>query len=728
MRIKMASKLDRREFLGSIGIGAATFITSKIGGCTAASQPSADISSPGPNILWISAEDISPDLGCYGDDYAITPNIDTFAKTATRFDRAFTTAGVCAPVRSGVITGMYTTGIGTNNMRSNGVPPIGVKCFPEYLRAAGYYCTNRSKTDYQFKPPITAWDDSGSKAHWRNRPKDKPFFSIINLTTSHESQIRSKNKNLLDRIQKLGDQKHDPAKANVPPYYPDTKIVRGDLAQYADVVTLMDKQVGQILAELKADGLIENTIVFFWGDHGRGLCRGKRWIYDSGTLIPLIIHVPDKYRLFAGSSKPGSINGELISSVDFGPTVLSLAGVQIPKHINGKAFMGPQKTPEREYVFAARDRMDEAYDCIRTVRDKRYRYIRNFMPHLTYAQDIDYMNQMPSMKQMRQLNDEGKLTGAQKQYFRTEKPIEELFDTKTDPHEINNIAADPANKKIIRNMRKELYKWMRDIGDVGLIPEPDFDQLKRPDEIMQTTSAPGITLSKSGSTATARITCLTQGVSIAYKVDKGQWLLYSKPVTLKEGQKLTTKACRLGFKDSEEVTVDNNSKSTLPEKINSNSDHWRSKLDNSDMLDELLKFKQLDFKGEKAIPEYFKALNHNYSHIRYWAILGLHYCLKDADDITRAVKSFDSLLNDDSASVRVSAAEAIMDFLPNSRALDILVTSLKNGTEKERLFAAISLKRLGEKARPALAALKAAEKDSSGYVWRVCKYAVEKLE
>ena len=549
-----------------------------------------------------------------------------------------------------------------------------------------------------------------------------------NFTVSHESKIRSTQKQLLDSINKLGDQKHDPAKANVPPYYPDTEIVRGDLAQYADVVTLMDKQVGQVLAELKADGLADDTIVFFWGDHGRGLCRGKRWIYDSGTLIPLIIHVPEKHRTFADSAKPGSVNGELISSIDFGPTVMSLAGVKIPEYINGQAFMGPQKSPDREYVFAARDRMDEAYDCIRTVRDKRYRYIRNFMPQRTYAQDIDYMNQMPSMKQMRQMNAQGKLVGAQKQYFRTEKPVEELFDTKNDPHEINNIAADPSNKKIIRKMRKELYSWMLQVGDVGLIPEPDFDQIKRPDEKMQSTSAPGIALSKAGSAATAKMSCLTEGASIAYRINNETWQLYSTPVTLNKGQKITAKACRIGFKDSSEVKADFNSDLIPPEKPVSDRTHWRLKIDSTKMLDEVLEFKRLDFKGEKAIPEYFKGLEHKYSAIRYWAILGLHYRLTDAAQIDKAVKIFDSLLDDDSAAVRVSAAEAIMHFKPTDRAIEVLIKSLKNGPEKERLFAAISLKRIGVKARPALAALKAAEKDSSGYVWRVCKYAVVNLE
>ncbi|MHC4438833.1 MAG: sulfatase family protein, partial [Planctomycetota bacterium] len=376
-----------------------------------------------PNILWISTEDISPDLGCYGDSYAVTPNIDKLAARGVRYTNVYSHSGVCAPTRSGIITGMYPTTIGTHHMRCKGVPPAYVKCFSEYLRAAGYYCTNNSKTDYQFDPPPSAWDESSRKAHWRNRGKNQPFFAVINFTTSHESQIRNRSKGMLDRIAALKPhEKHDPDKAVLPPYYPDTPLVRKDWAQYYDIITLMDKQVANVLKQLQDDRLADDTIVWFWGDHGRGLPRGKRWIYDSGLRIPLIIHVPAKWRKLAmpenpDAVKPGTVNDDLVAFIDFAPTMLSLAGIKIPDHIQGKAFLGSQKAEPREYIFAARDRMDEAYDLIRAVRDKRYKYIRNYMWYVTRGQDINYMNQMPTMQEMRRLNAEGKLKGPQKQYF-----------------------------------------------------------------------------------------------------------------------------------------------------------------------------------------------------------------------------------------------------------------------------------------------------------------------
>jgi uncharacterized sulfatase len=290
---------------------------------------------------------------------------------------------------------MYPTSIGTHFMRCKGVPPPHVKCFPEYLRAAGYYCTNDSKTDYNFDAPLTAWDESKAGAHWRNRPtKETPFFCVINLTTTHESQIRLPEAQLENRRKTLSaEELHDPAKAPLPPYYPDTSVVRRDMANYYDNLSWTDRNVGKILKDLEADGLADSTIVFCWGDHGRGLPRHKRWIYDSGIHVPLVARWP-------GKLQPGSVSDELVAFVDL-PTVLSLAGVEIPKHFQGQAFLGEQKAAPREYVYAARDRMDETLDIIRAVRDKRFKYIRNYRPDLPYAQDIAYMNEMPTMKEWR---------------------------------------------------------------------------------------------------------------------------------------------------------------------------------------------------------------------------------------------------------------------------------------------------------------------------------------
>ena len=341
-----------------------------------------------PNILWITTEDMSPDLGCYGDSEARTPNLDRFASEGARFSNAFSISGVCAPSRSALITGMYPTSIGTHHMRSKGVPPPYVKCFTEYLRAAGYYCSNNVKTDYNFDPPLTAWDESSRKAHWRGCAEGQPFFSVINFTVTHESRIRAEPERFARLTATLTpEDRHDPAKAQLPPYYPDDPIVRRDWANYYDLITAMDYKVGELLAQLEEDGLADNTIVFFYGDHGRGLPRAKRWVYDSGMRVPLMIRWP-------GKIKPGTVRDDLVSFVDFGATVLSLAGVKIPSYIQGQAFLGEQSAPPRNYVYAARDRMDETYDIIRAVRDKKYKYIRNFEPgetlrpiHLVHGTD-----------------------------------------------------------------------------------------------------------------------------------------------------------------------------------------------------------------------------------------------------------------------------------------------------------------------------------------------------
>ncbi len=436
-----------------------------------------------PNILWISLEDLSPDLGCYGDTYARTPVLDEFAKNGVRFTKVFTHAPVCAPSRSGIITGMYPTSIGTHNMRCQAVLPPDVKCFTEYLRATGYYCTNNAKTDYQFNPPPTAWNENNNRAHWRGRAAGQPFFAVFNVNTTHESQIRTAN---AQRARLAEEERHDPANANIPPYYPDTAVVRRDWATYHDNITAAEKQVARLLEELREDGLAEDTIVWIWGDHGRGLPRGKRWVYDSGTHIPLLIRVPEKWRSLASPDAPdkvaaGSVNDDLIAIIDFGPTVLSLAGVDAPKHVHGRAFLGSHRGKPRKYLFAGRDRMDERYDLIRSVHDGRFHYIRNFMPHLPYAQHIGYMDEMPTMKEMRRLHAADKLEGPAALFFRDTKPVEELYDTAEDPHEIHNLADDAAHAARLTELRGQLKNWMRETGDLGLIPEPILDEAQRRD-------------------------------------------------------------------------------------------------------------------------------------------------------------------------------------------------------------------------------------------------------
>jgi len=514
-----------------------------------------------PNILWISAEDLSPDLGCYGDAYAGTPNLDRLAREGARFTNAFATAPVCAPSRSAIITGMYATSIGTMHMRSQGVPPPFVRCFPEYLRAAGYYCTNNAKTDYNFPAPLTAWDESGGRAHWRNRPdKNQPFFAVFNLMVTHESQIRADEETYRKNTAALTDaERHDPAKAVLPPYYPDTPLVRKDWARYHDNISAMDKQVAGLLRQLEEDGLAENTVVFFWGDHGRGLPRAKRWVYDSGLRVPLLVRWP-------GKVTPASVSENLVSLFDLAPTVLSIAGVEPPAHMQARAFLGAHAAPPREFVFAHRDRMDETCDRIRAARDKRWKYIKNFEPGKPYAQFIGYAELMPTLMEMRRLNKEeatlmgqGKvpdlLTPAQRLFFRPEKPAEELYDTQADPHEIHDLARDPRHADTLKRMRRALADWQKATGDLGAVPEADLVARWRPGGVWPVTAAPAAKIE--GGLLT--LTCPTAGASLAYTIDDvhgaARWRLYTKLVAVPTGATVRARACRLGFRDSAEVTV-----------------------------------------------------------------------------------------------------------------------------------------------------------------------------
>ncbi len=450
--------MKRRTFLQSALAGAAT---ASLGGNEAGANQASK-----PNILWITCEDISAHIGCYGDAEATTPHLDALAAQGARYDNAYSICGVCAPSRSCLITGMYPPSIGTHHMRCNNPPPSHVRCFPEYLQEAGYYCTNNAKTDYNFPPPKTAWNESSRKAHWRNRPDDdQPFFSVFNFTVTHESRIGTLPSGMREQERSLlPAARHDPAKAQLPPYYPDTPVIRKHWAHYYDLITAMDAQTGEILRQLEEDGLADNTIVMWFSDHGAGLPRAKRWLYDSGLHIPMIVRWP-------GVIEPDSVQNELASFVDFAPTVLSLAGVTPPDHMQGQVLLGENAAPPREYVYGMRDRMDERYDHIRAVRDKRYKYIRNYEPHRAYDQYLNYPESYPVMQEMRRIQAAGELSDEQQLYFRQEKPLEELYDTDEDPYELYNLLDDPSREAVINRMRNAMNAWEIEIGDLGAIPE-----------------------------------------------------------------------------------------------------------------------------------------------------------------------------------------------------------------------------------------------------------------
>ncbi|MGQ9463320.1 MAG: sulfatase-like hydrolase/transferase [Candidatus Fervidibacter sp.] len=695
-----------------------------------------------PNFLWITCEDMSPTLGCFGDSYAVTPNLDRLAAEGVRFVNVFTHSPVCAPSRSGLITGMYPTSIGTHNMRCKAVPPPLVKCFTEYLRAAGYYCTNNAKTDYNFvhdpkigtagadAAPLTAWDESSSKAHWRNRPDGAPFFSVLNITVTHESQIRSQSESLLKQLSTLSPtERHDPDKAPVPPYYPDTPVVRKDIARHYDTIILMDRRVGEILRELEEDGLLDDTIVWFLSDHGVGLPRAKRWVYDSGIRVPLIIRIPEKWREWASPDdpnkvKPGSVVDDLIAFVDFAPTMLSLAGIPIPPHMQGQAFLGPRKVTPRKFVYAARDRMDETYDIIRAVRDKRFKYIRNFAFHLPYAQHIDYAEETPTMQEWRRLNTESKLNEIQSRFFAPTKSVEELYDTLTDPHETLNLANDPKYRSVLEAMRAELFRWMKETGDVGLVPEPELNEMMRPKGKWQKTAPPKLTIVEQGEDwAKVALEQVTEGSSIAYRIDGGertrQWLLYTQPFLVHKGETLIAKACRLGCLDSDEIRW--RLSEPLPSVQPSEPiPDWRSELDRSGVLERLLELKMLDGQGEAALPVYLKALNDESPAVRYWAIVGTHHTVKDQTKRRQLMGFLTEALNDPSPTVQVAAAHALCDW-GDERGEMVLKKLMRHEDEFVRLYAINAVRHLSEKAHLFLWEVKEALNESSQYVQRVAR-------
>ncbi|MCM8816362.1 MAG: sulfatase [Candidatus Omnitrophica bacterium] len=502
-----------------------------------------------PNILWISFEDTNPFYGCYGDKIARTPNIDRFAKEGCIYTNCFSTSGVCAPARSAIITGMYPSSIGTHHMRTthkdertpqlptpySALIPHYVKCFTEYLRAEGYYCTNNVKTDYQFEPPFTAWDECSENAHWRNRESyDQPFFAVFNPMKTHESGMWEEN------CPKIT---FDPKEIKLPPYFPDTEKVRIAMARMYTNIEVNDRIFGEILSQLKEDGLAENTVVFHFSDHGP-LPRGKRWLYDTGIHVPLIIRWP-------GHIKPASVSRRLISTIDLGPTVLSIAGIKPPCYMQGIPFLGKYAQRSRKYVFASRDRIDESYDMVRVVRDKRYKYIKNFYPGTFYHAWVDYLNKHPIMEELWRLYVENNMNETQRLLFQ-KRPAEEFYDTEKDPWEIRNLIDYPIYKKHVERMRKALEDWMRNINDMGHISEEEMVRNWYAEKKQPETATPifipinqgnfgvdaiceGGTYSFKGSLI-VQIYCATQGASIGYKINNGRWQLYTNPIYLTKGK------------------------------------------------------------------------------------------------------------------------------------------------------------------------------------------------
>lgn len=515
-----------------------------------------------PNILWFSMEDTSPRFGCYGDTVARTPNLDALAAQGRLYNRAFCTSGVCAPSRASIITGCYATHIGAHHMRTSGtlyayecVPPPYVKCFTEYFRAAGYFCTNNHKTDYQFQPPRTAWDELGESAHWRNRSnKSQPFFAVFNPTGTHESGMWPREATPLT----------DPAALEVPPFLPDTPLVRTTLARQYDNIAHSDILLGELISQLKEDGVWDNTIIVVWSDHGEGLPRAKRTPYDSGTRIPLLVRAP-------GITSNGETTDQLVSLLDLAPTMLSLAGLPLPCHLQGQPFLGPQSV-ERDYVFAHRDRQDPAYDMRRSVRDQRFRYVRNFYPGAARFNWEPYAARHEAMQEARRLWCEGALKGPPAQLFEPYPP-EELYDLHNDPFELENLTQNPAFASDLKRLRGVLDEWRRDFDRFGDWDEMALMNFFWPSGVRPQTrpvhfipwsenydgQAPQASGALTGPVM-LQMQSDSQGASIAYTTEESEnarWQLYTLPIRLESGAiSIRARAIRIGFEESEETRAD----------------------------------------------------------------------------------------------------------------------------------------------------------------------------
>ena len=505
-----------------------------------------------PNIIWLVAEDQSPDwFPMYGDSTMALPHLQALANDGVVFDNAVAPVPVCAPARSALITGMYPTTLGTHNMRtyapgrSDGerpypeldipsyspVVPYGVKMFPEYLRKKGYYTANGPKEDYNFEKTDAAWNESSTNRHWRKRENGQPFFVVFNFNVCHESQVWNRGKDSLFT---------DPAKVPVPPYFPDTETVRHDIAVNYSNLKRLDDQVGKIISELKTDGLYENSIIFFYGDHGGPFPRHKRALYDTGVKVPLIIKFP-------GNSDSGQRDQRNISFIDYAPTVLSLAGIDPPKVMQGKAQFGAFKTEQNmEYTFHSSDRFDAIYDCIRAVRSKRFKYIKSFNTNLSHALPVGYREQMPMMQELRILHQAGTLNFNQDLWLSEIKPEEELYDVRKDPYELHNLAGNKDFKDTLSTYRELLNHWIAETKDLGQFPEKELI-----DSFLVKGKQPELpSLEMNIANDSIQLLCKKSDASLVWKQPQDTvWNVYSHP--LPAGIPYEAKAERIGYRDSE---------------------------------------------------------------------------------------------------------------------------------------------------------------------------------
>ena len=527
-----------------------------------------------PNILLLMAEDMSSRVGAFGDDVAITPNLDALATQGVRYSNTFTTAGVCAPSRAAHILGMHQISTGTQHMRSStrpaggyhSVPPENAKAYPELLRTAGYYTYTDDKLDYQFSGalansgPTTIWDQEGaSPAGWESRANGQPFFGFINFIVTHESGVfrplGSEPESAMHFVMqllrwwRLDDSVPvmvSPQEIVVPPYYPDTATVRADMARHYDNIAYMDREVGKILRQLEADGLADSTIVIWTTDHGDGLPRAKRELYDSGIKVPMIIRWP---KVFTPEGiKPGEVDERLISFVDLGPTILSLAGIPVPKNMHGRSFVADD-AGLREYVYASRDRIDEVMDRQRAVRDARYKYLRSWYPRQAGGHRLQFRDNIDMAREMHTLYAAGALNEIQSAWY--EPPGEErLYDLQRDPDEIHDVSADPQYLSVLLRLRDEMNAWLTRVGDWSDQPEDSMVAGFESNGARGVTPAPALSVSD----GVLVITPAGAEHSLEYRIDGGFWQLYNGPFGVEINGEVDARAVRYGWEESEIVS------------------------------------------------------------------------------------------------------------------------------------------------------------------------------
>ena len=532
-----------------------------------------------PNILFLIAEDLSPRIGAFGDDVAVTPNIDKLAEKSVKYTNVYTTAGVSAPSRAALITGMHQNSIGAGGMRTQdfnmfygkdyrAVPPANVKAFPEILRRAGYWTYENTKLDYQFSGalpgtgPFTIWDAEASSTqgvYWNERTKGKPFFGMYAFLETHESGLFPRwdfSRGLFPSIMAvmqwkthLGtDEIVTPEQVTVPSYYPDIPVVRETIAQQYNNSITMDKRVGEILAQLEEDNLSDDTIIIWTTDHGDGFPRVKREVYDSSLKVPMTIYWPEKWR--PKHAQPGTTDNQLISFVDMAPTILTMAGAEVPENMIGNNFVVDGGSG-REYIYAAKDRSDESEDRVRAISDGQFKYMRVYRTDVPAGEHIAFRDGLLMMDDMWRMKEEGTLTAVQNQWFEL-RPEEMLFDTKVDPEEINNIAKDPQYKEVMTRMRAELAKWQERDKDYAETPEIELAEQFWPNGEQPTTEVSELKIGN----GKVVIVNPNSAASIGYRINGGYWELYTGPIEIKTGMRdIITKAVRYGWAESEDTFI-----------------------------------------------------------------------------------------------------------------------------------------------------------------------------